>query len=507
MSDFPPAEQLEALGLRLHPEALPGRPWAAAVRERRYDEALAAIEQRLVEDPRDPETKLWWAYCQLRSGALPPTALTAPLDEIAPALEERPQLHRPGCATFTALAAALLKKSQPRLAVHMLTRVRALDTALDAEERSAFYEAFGSLLDEECERAPLRREAKPYLELLEKNHAQVEQSRRSFAIPAATGEKRRAAGSFTSRDILEAAATAETPAEDAPFDAPKARLEKGSSRTTMLLLGALAFCLVAAVVLLAFVFVFSTPQDKAFSERLAIELSSPAPQSPLLPAAEPLQVASRQVEPTNLDKVGERLKQLGVPPTADPAAPSQEVDQDALDPKNVRSLPAPTEDQLESLSELPDAGNDIKQNNVPLLDPGRSSKTPGGYSDIQIEDVGTSPRRAPVRPDSADPTYSDPEGRTYGQPRDTDPARNPGNRGLDGQPITSESVEVFNPPLLYHTIAPTEVLAAPSLLAQSLARLEPNTPVHVTRRMGRWLELRSTGGRVGYIYAQDANRR
>jgi hypothetical protein len=220
-------------------------------------------------------------------------------------------------------------------------------------------------------------------------------------------------------------------------------------------------------------YVFSSPDLNTLPQRLAIAEASPLQFSPIVPDPESGRTTQASVNDSSLDEVDERLKKLALSAdspssqerTAEAAPPNGEIDEGALDPSSARRLPANTDDELVSMSNLPDAENEIQRNNVPTLDPGRFSTT-------RVEDVGTSGRKTPA-PETA--------------------------------PLASTEAENYDPPRLFRTITPTEVLAAPSLLAKSLARLEAETPVHVTRKMGHWLELRSTGGNVGYIYAQDAN--
>jgi len=86
-------------------------------------------------------------------------------------------------------------------------------------------------------------------------------------------------------------------------------------------------------------------------------------------------------------------------------------------------------------------------------------------------------------------------------------------RGADGRiygpPPTDTSVrpvevEQLKTPQLYRVLVSTAVFSAPSVIAQSVARLEPGAKIQVIAKLGKWLELRSSGGRRGYIYAQDA---
>ena len=77
-------------------------------------------------------------------------------------------------------------------------------------------------------------------------------------------------------------------------------------------------------------------------------------------------------------------------------------------------------------------------------------------------------------------------------------------RALDGSKLKSYEVEQLPTAVFYRTLVVTNVLSAPSVLSESVTRLEPNTKVRVVARMGQWLELKSSEGRRGFIYAQDA---
>lgn len=204
-----------------------------------------------------------------------------------------------------------------------------------------------------------------------------------------------------------------------------------------------------------------------------------------------------------LDNVGLRLQRLALASDSrqDSAAAQKEapIDHDALDPKHAESLReqmAPENDELVSISRIPRAENAIPENSVPQLDPNDLPSMP-------VESIGSSGKKAPIPTAAMDGLRVDSAGRVYGAPKASDPAGAQG-RALDGSPLRSYEVEQFDPPLVYKTIARTRVASAPSLLSETLAELNADTPVHVTARMGRWLELRSTGGKVGYIYSQDA---
>ena len=506
--------------------------WATQALSGKPAEALVQIEESLQQIPDSAETKLWWVRCQLDLGSVPVAALTGPLEEIVPKIREVPELRTLVSGTCVKMARALLQRKQPRLALSLL------DHAIEFAKENATVTAtqFRGLLDYflatvriELQAAPLRRESKSYLQYLAQKEQvllqQLESVPRSSVaavasehIPPAKGT---AKNRFNSKSILEEAArTSSSGDQDGAIsgvEIPEGTTPTGSNSTQRALLFIICLLVTAGGLGASWLWVFS-PDGAPISESLAMATSGAERQEPLIPLSITAPAGSNQVNAhdASLDSLGKRLQGLAfakaspaakAPDTAtatnskNPVADErQQVDKDALNPKSGRKLPNlrnEGDDELESLSGMPDAENAIHQNQVPSLNPDKFAK-------VQVEQVGSSPRKTQLEDVDPQQVHVGSDGRAYGPPKDADPYSEPGRKALDGSPLQSYNVENFEPPLLFRTLTATEVLTAPSLLSQSLARLDANTPVHVTKRMGQWLELVSSGGRVGYIYAQDA---
>lgn len=192
----------------------------------------------------------------------------------------------------------------------------------------------------------------------------------------------------------------------------------------------------------------------------------------LLPQETPEEISDRLVDGVRLPAA-----EVSMLPETDFAPLSNQVSLDELrkrlESKPPVTVPTPADTPVTVAVVVPTAAPNSKPKNnslpPPKVDADRLART-------RVEDLGTTP---PVR-----------EGHN--------------DRALDGSPLRSYEVEQFPEPLNYKIIARTQVMSAPSVVAASLAQLEPDAKVQVVSRMGRWLELRSLAGRRGFIYAQDA---
>lgn len=342
------------------------------------------------------------------------------------------------------------------------------------------------------------------------------------------------------------------PAPHAPSQLA-ARVETESKRSglrTSTIIGATGLVLL----LFALLWQFAFPRRYTEESGTILAMRAPLPSQrtmPVLPPARPrtADVITHKISVLNenLHAVGQRLKEVtvakdggvGQQKSIDEIKADPDVDLSGLDPKAARSLPrprTPEDDQLVTLDgrEPVPVEQRLDPERAPVLDPARLSKLP-------VDTIDQNPLRAPVEPDGSGglvpprpdgtaggvapslPDVSRPgepppqvAGRPLPPPVDRNGQRVPYDNGgepydpqgitLDGQPVRAYRVEKLDEPVLYKTITATNVLAAPSLLAASVARLGPDTSVQVVTKIGQWLELRSTGGRRGYIYAQDAVR-
>lgn len=484
------SSNLSSLLEKLYPLFPNDQAWSTSLQARDFPAALDKIEPALEKTPESTEVKLWWLRCQLEVGSLPLAALAAPLHEISSGVKENDKLHVLGCSTYLRAAVSFFSREQMRLGVHMLSKATELDSALPPEQAESLLQDALSIITTELEDAPLRRESRDYLDELESLHKLIQEkiSKLRTAPPSTETEQQTLVTPkstlLNSKSILEDLQNEEKKDTDiisSEEGAQKSRkMIQGDTATGVRVFAALLLLGIALFAFFSWRFLLQAPSLSDLNARLefsAVKLPLP---DPLPPAPEDYVNSNSQSNAILLDSVSSRLENISREPMSSSSpvsGESTEIDQDAVARSNSEEL-LPPDDELVSMSNLPPATNAISENNIPDIAPGRFSTT-------KVEDVGNSRRKTVAKSPSQEK-----------QGRD---------ETLKSAQANSEKEQSFDPPRLYRTITPTEVLASPSLLAKSLARLESNTPVHVTKSMGPWLELRSTGGRTGFIYAQDAS--
>jgi hypothetical protein len=431
-------------------------PWSAELARRDFSGALAKIDAHLVSNPEDIAARLWWVQCQAEIGSVPATALSAPLEEIFPKLLEENRLFEGSVAAFLRVSERLLERGQTKLAVVLLERAydfASKGRSFPGEVRTEIHESLRSTLRAERERAELKRESRLYLDSLDRKLAEFTEKKEESPAPVFTKPSSR----LSAKSVLESAL--------AERGAAAVESVPSTSRHTRQAL--LIFLLGGLMILLGLIYskIFSSAEPA--EERLAVNR---------LPSGYPALVLPEPVlsEGLSLDSVSKRLERMkkeevAAPPTPGPGFPS------APPPVWTPVQPEPrVRLSLEERRKLPEMNPD---------------KLAGAV----VESLGDGSGRNPA------PVVTGPDGRSYGPP----PALT-GSRSLDGSQLQPVEVQQLPTPKVYRVIAPTSVFSAPSVVAQSVARLERDAKVQVVAKLGKWLELRSTGGRRGYIYAQDA---
>ena len=492
-------------------------PWGVLGRDGRYPEALEAIETQAGLNPVSPSSRLWWVLCQLKLGRVPVTALSAPLEEIFPTLTESPSEHALGCLAFLELASSLFERKHPRLAVMMMQRAAELGQvakSIPARLVHGMNTGLVQSIEAELLRAREKREDKNYIKELE---TRLEKARAVLTdiekppSPVHEVKPLKKRKFFTSKAIIEranaeqdtkttsAAQVTILPLEQARFEQPglpspdsepvlrrPTRLGSRVSRGPAILLLSLVGLLTGALLLL-WQLLRMEPGTEELKNRLAIAVRMPLNNELVLPETAGGGERAVAASATNLSAVNQRLKNLDLDRRD---APGAGVEQPAAQNSGQAAKGKPVEeDEIEALPEDPKPQKDARLPSV------SSPKNPPA----KVEQIDDSPRKTPLDGLENSQTQDN-----TAQVRTEDPYAGSGQRALDGTPLRSYEVERFDPPIRFRTLTPTEVFSAPSLLASSLAHLEPNTPVHVVSRMGQWLELRSRGGKRGFIYAQDA---
>ncbi len=481
--------------------------WSALVDAGEYQGALQRIEQELHADGEHFTARLWWVLCQLELKSLPAMALTTPLEEIFEQLESKANLQAGGCEAFLRVSELLAKRGQLRLAVVMAERAYTLSRlaqSYSAKDRNIVAQACRSIVQQELDRAHAKLESAEYIQGLESTLDGIEDEEEeiddSQSASVGTEEpkfgRKKNKAVFNSKSILEQSLaedldnrvgqSSEAQVDSSPNHSVPER-ESQSKRVMPAIFISGAACLLLALAL-QFDSLFNFGADLADVE---LAMASPVSHSsvPVLPV--PPRLGAEAVDSSELDSVQSRLNQLAIgtgsrsgsddsgsaPVTIEDVANDPEVDKTAMQMSTEVDV-APLEPERRP------SPPKVDQRKVPLINP----------DDLQVakvEDLGQT--RAPSR------VQRGRDGRMYGPPPTS-------ARGLDGGAVQGVEVTQFSEPELYRTVTATAVLEAPSVLAQSVERLDANARIQVVSKMGQWLELRSTAGKRGYIFAQDAVR-
>lgn len=503
-------------------ELAASQPWADALRERRQKDALEIVERELAENPSSADARLAWVALQLDLNDVPLSALTTPLVESLPRAKEDTSLARAALHSLLSLSARLGEKNQLRLGVALVEHANDLaeaSNALPAPLRRELHEYSLRFLEEEIARASARRESKDYVSRLERK---LEEKRKKTFVdppdaPAKTPRARKP--SLSSKTLFEEALAADTPAATSldlqPLDLSSGREARESSEKRVprwaIVSAGIFFVVFGLYRAGALLFTSTSSAEPGLLLAMNTEMLLPArlelPEVAL--SKRELLDAKFQTINSNLEQIGERVKNIGgrqndKQPTMEEIAKDPSVDQAALKSDAANALKK--DDELVGI-EGPD---EPKPTPEPKVDPRRvPSLDPNANSHVQVEDLTPN---IPRHPDSPMDLKVGPDGRIYGPTTDRDPAveaRLPGApaqaaQTLDGTPLRSYEVQDFERPQRYKTITATNVFSAPSLLSSTVSRLEPETTVQVVSKMGLWLELRSTQGRPGYIFSQNA---
>lgn len=485
------------------------------------------------------EAKVAWVLAQLHLSSVPATALSAALNEAGVLPAESSELNRTALVTSVLLIEKLLERGNIRLAASMLEQSFALLDQSFAGSAPAFpllNQYFVAILDEELSRARSKREPAAYIEKLEQR---IEERRAVRPAPAAVESKssRRAGAPQLSAKTLFAEAD-EQPAPSGSKESLDAlvglsRTDEGTPESPSLehriirpasgsgsaaapghRLGRRSMALLIATCLIIVCFgswqlAFRRRGTADAGLQLAMHLVTPLTLDPEYPSSEVRvgDLLSQKMETLNasLTQVSARVKEMSSPGTPESESDNQnkgDVDSAALHSKEAQALQA--KGQAKDAELVPLGGQTHPPVTVPPVDPRRVPRLePNDLNGIQVHNLDRTDDTT-----SAHDLRVGPDGRVYGPPRSIDPAiglSSPESaRALDGTPLRSYEVEQYDQPKLYKTLVSTNVLAAPSHMAEALSHLDPETPIHVVSRIGPWLELVSAQGRRGYIFSQDA---
>jgi hypothetical protein len=484
-----------------------------------YQEALTAVEAKLSETPSEVGARLYWVECQLRVGQVPVTALTTPLEDILEELRKTEELLHQGALTYLRAGVVLSDKGQSRLSVTVLQwalELVDLSDELSKDDTRHVREFYLESLEEEIERAAMRREGKAYIDGLKEELSELRKKYKSNGNGKAkkrTSKKRRV---FNSKSIIKEAESTEEPDsvdDDEASDSAEPKRRSGSS-----LGGVLIWLTSLTVVALGSFYLVNSYYPRLDNAEIDARLAMDAPMVPaaqlILPSMQKRTAEAPEGSKgsTSYDGVKERLsklQQLGqgggeAESVADPSADSQSSSTKKPKASNRREdLAAQIQADMERERKRLEAERDQEfKDNTPSLDPQRFETTPveeldAGQNKTPVEHYGVSRK-------SVKDLQITSNGRVFGRPSGDGTTSPVGVSPVDGTPVRAIEVVEFKETTYFRTITATEVFSRPSLLASSLAHLEPDAKVQVVAKMGEWLELVSTGGRRGYIYAQDA---
>lgn len=479
---------LETLPL---PEHLKGCSWGTDILSGNYSQAVIHLDTVLADEPENISARLFWIYAHLRAKQLPTTALCSPLEELFSLLPAQDlETMRFAYRVYLEAARTLHQNQQTRLAFSMLEHALELTTLHSIPMEPAVSRFALEVVETELDRADKKREPLTYKQALEEFKQQIlkrsahVQSSESFSTT-----QQPPSSPVSAKDIAEQAPPVEALSQDTTVSPAR----RGSKFQPFAIAG-----LVILVAVTYYYFQMLAPRSPSTAPGAAIALALDT-RPRLIPPK--LEISANRPLNQKLDTVGKRLEDLGQSSAAQPPAEKEEVDTAALNPEYAKGLASPVLPENDEIASID--GSSLGEDRVPAFD---SKLIPNDVAQ-SVEQVGESGRKVPI-PQAAlgDRLSVDSQGRVFGPPSASDraAAAPPQQRALDGSPLQSYEVQQYSPPLLYRTITVTRVVSAPSILSSTLAELPENTPVHVSAKMGRWLELRSTGGKVGYIFSQDA---
>ncbi len=480
-----------------------------SIEDGNYIAALEEVEKQLTETPKDVRARLFWVECQLREGQVPVTALITPLEEIIDDIRKTDNLLLQSTLTYLRAAIVLYDRGQSRLSVTVMQWANEFaesSNKLTKEELMQLRSFYLSSLEEEIDKAATRRESKAYIEGLKKEFSELQKKYKSASnarLKKTSSKKRRV---FNSKSIIQEANSK---------DAEETESLESKHREGLSFTGVLIWFLSLTVLAFGGFYLFENYYPlidyQEIDNRLAMSASTPSVELdlPILKKHLARIPEKKSDDGSSFDGVKKRLNQLQqVAKTAEQKKEGKTTKpyKKSGMPKGVRKdLAAQIQADMErERKRLEAKRNKEIQENTPSLDPNHFKNTPiqelePGKNKHRREDLNIS------RQSMAD-LHIARNGRVYGKPLDGDLNGSVGVSPIDGSPVAAIEVYEYKETTYFRTITGTEVFSRPSLLANSLAHLEPDAKIQVVAKIGEWLELVSTGGRRGYIYAQDAVR-
>lgn len=440
--------------------------WYKAISEKDFQTALSILESK---NEHTSTEKLWWVRAQLSLRQLPASTLVTPLEQVYENLDSNSKAL--ASSTYIKTSKALIKSKQSRLAV--LTSKRAHALIEDNQIALVYKES----LELEINNAKAGKQSSSYIDELEQelNKLNLNNSETSNneSVSNKTSEE-------ASSKIPDNSGWTNSSSEEESSTEIESDIKAGTTRSSKkrFPLGYILTGLLFMLLGLSFNFIF-TKEEKHLTN-LDYNIKVPDPATPRLEISEEkiieeikLQNSDNNKLDNTLDNVKERISSIGT---------QEELDQQEID-SNDRDI----------------SDQDISDEDLTETEEQNSNSIQESFTEDYSKQIDLEPIPPGKIPDISTEKRSTPE-LIEQTPRRVEPSLPKASKG-----VRTYDVKVFEPPLKYKTITSTEVLSAPSLLSNSLARLNNDTHVLVTRKMGLWLEIRSSQGNIGYIYAQDAS--
>ena len=436
--------------------------WFKSIEKKDFKSALDILEKK---SELSVHEKLWWIRSQLNLKLLPASTLVSPLEQVYEKITEENKTL--AASTYLATCQSLINKKQSRLSV--LTSKRAFELLKDPSIAQIYKDCLKNEIAEAREKKQTTSyisELETELENLEKNNLASTNKYTLGAETSATGGNR----SLKSNETTNKEVTLKEVAQEKI--AQKATSKQKKSFPFGYILAGLFFILLG----LSYNFIFTKEQNHL--ARLDYNIKVPQPLSP-------------KILPSEIEAQDTKQKEI----KGDKQTNNLENNLETVE-KRITSLNTNVEDEnLENRIEDTAEENDTPDNyNEKVISKAEDYSEEIDLEPIPKEKIPDITKNRPSRPELIDQSPKRVESRRVS------PSLPSASKG-----IKAYNVEEFDPPLKYKTITSTEVLSSPSLLSNSLARLKLDTHVLVTKKLGLWLEIRSTQGRIGYIYAQDAS--
>ena len=431
-------------------------------------DALKNVEASLLEDTNNIFHKIWWILINLDSTQIPVTSLIPSLRESFFKYRELDLHFYVGLESVSTITKKLFQKKDFYAAVLLLAEtakhIKSCGARRLDQEVSDFYDLCLSIIElqiKDLEKTPSNHQKVENLKLtLSELVLNEEITEKKSELPDIEIEH----SSILNKRAETKGGTLEIPPEDLkPIRSPN-----------------LLFLPLLILILLIFGAGYVSYKFILFPKPGLLEISS-APifkfsKNGLVPPKALDQIAYNKQN--SLSDLNQRLSSLNTPPTPPKIANTPQVNSTLPSTNSNIKLPKAT---LGTHSNIPD-DKSYKPNELPKL---------SSTSDLfPPEDLGTGRATTSIPKPKVDPQ----------SPFGTPPLD---AKDLYGNPVKPTEVKKLKNNF-YVTIVPTRVYSSPSITSSAFDKIDRDTRIEVSAILGRWLEIKSNSGKLGYIYKSDA---